>query len=349
MVEKDRAVLSGPRHADSVVGLSVAPLSGTVRAASHSRGTMSATRSTGDPGIECQLAVVIVTYNSASVIGELLDSLPAALGAITSDVVVVDNGSVDVTADLVAARSDCRLIRSTNEGYAAGINRGVREAAPAPAVLVLNPDVLLRPGCVQRLMSALQQPRTAVVAPKVFDVDGGLQFSLRRAPSIPRAVGLNFTTVPALSEYVNREADYSRPHVVDWALGAVLLMSRECFDLVQGWDESFFLYSEETDFSLRCRDIGFVTRYEPSAEAMHIGGESGRSDSTHSMLIINRVRLYRRRHRPAAAWTYFACTVASEMSWILRGHRESRRAVMALLRPSTRPPQLRCSEGLMPQ
>jgi N-acetylglucosaminyl-diphospho-decaprenol L-rhamnosyltransferase len=310
---------------------------------------MGATPPLGDASSQRELAVVIVTYNSAAVIGTLLDSLPAALGSVTRDVVVVDNGSTDDTAQVVGARSDCRLIRSTNLGYAAGINRGVSEAALAPAILILNPDVVLRPGCVQPMMSALQLPGTAAVAPKVFGPDGALQFSLRRTPTIPRAMGLNFTTLPVFSEYVNRRAEYTEPHVVDWALGAVLLISRDCFDRVGAWDESFFLYSEETDFSLRCRDIGMVTRYEPSAEAMHIGGESGRDDSTHSMLIVNRVRLYRRRHTAAASWTYYACTIASELSWIARGHRESRRAVMALLRPSTRPPQLRCSRGLMPR
>src|ERR1035438_1243678 len=84
------------------------------------------------------LAVVIVTYNSSHDIGDLLDSLPAALDGLTADVVVVDNGSADGTADLVAARGDSRVVRSANVGYAGGINRGVREAAPADAILILD-------------------------------------------------------------------------------------------------------------------------------------------------------------------------------------------------------------------
>lgn len=294
------------------------------------------------------VAVVIVTYNSAQVVGQLLDSLPQALGGLSADVVVVDNGSQDSTCELLEARSDCRVVRSVNLGYAAGINRGVREAGRAPMVLVLNPDVVLAEGCVTRLAAALALPRTAVVAPRVLDADGSLQYSLRRESSILRSIGLNFTRWPVFSEYVGREQDYDLAHTVDWALGAVLLFSRKCFDDLGGWDETFFLYSEETDFSLRARDRGWLTRYEPTAVASHIGGASGRSDSTHAMLIVNRVRLYRRRHGAAASWLYYAVNIASELSWALRGHRESRASVRALLKPSSRPAQLGCSSSLMP-
>ena len=80
--------------------------------------------------------VVIVTYNSAEVVGDLLDSLPAALAGLSADVVIVDNGSTDNTVKLLESRSDCRLVQSTNVGYSGGINRGVREAAGADSVSI---------------------------------------------------------------------------------------------------------------------------------------------------------------------------------------------------------------------
>lgn len=290
--------------------------------------------------------VVIVTYNSAHVIGELLDSLPAALGELTADIVVVDNGSADDTVKLVESRGDCRVVCSVNTGYAGGINRGARAASGADAILVLNPDVRLHDGSVPPLLAALSQPRTGIVAPQVRTPDGGLYFSLRRQPTLLRALGLNRTGLAALSEYVANEEDYACPHIVDWALGAVLLMSRACFDALAGWDESFFLYSEETDLSLRARDLGWLTRYQPQSVAMHIGGQSGRDDKTHTMMITNRVRLYRRRHSALAAWCYYWLTITSELSWVARGHRQSRAAILSLLRPSLRPRELACSTRL---
>jgi GT2 family glycosyltransferase len=293
--------------------------------------------------------VVIVTYNSAHVIGGLLDSLPAALGGLGADIVVVDNGSADDTVTLLESRGDCRVVRSANVGYAGGINRGVRAASGADVILVLNPDVRLHAGSVPPLLAALGLPDTGIVAPQVRAPDGKLDLSLRRKPTLLRALGLTRTGIAALSEYVGNEEDYAHPHVVDWALGAALLMSRACFDALDGWDESFFLYSEETDLSLRARDLGWLTRYEPNSVAVHIGGQSGRNDKTHTMMITNRVRLYRRRNGTLTSWCYYWLTIASELSWVARGHRESRAAILALLRPSLRPRELACSRRLLPQ
>jgi N-acetylglucosaminyl-diphospho-decaprenol L-rhamnosyltransferase len=294
------------------------------------------------------LDVVIVTHNSRHVLGALLDSLPLALGDLSADVVVVDNGSGDGTAEFAEERGGCRVARAANAGYAAGVNRGVREASGAGAILVLNPDVRLHDGSVPPLLAALGEPGVGIVAPQVRSPEGTLDLSLRREPTMLRAMGLNWTGLPAFSEYVTGEEAYARPRVVDWALGAVLLVSAECYEALGGWDESFFLYSEETDFCLRARDKGFLTRYEPLSVTTHIGGGSGRSSRTHAMQAVNRVRLYGRRHGTAASWCYFWLNVASELSWVARGRRESRAAVTALLRPSRRPPELGCGDRLLP-
>lgn len=294
------------------------------------------------------LAVVVVTYNSAPVVGDLLNSLKAALGGLTADVVVVDNGSVDETAALLEQRADCRLVRSTNEGYAAAINRGVRAAEKADAILVLNPDLILGEDAARLMVDALRQPGTGIVAPRVLNADGSMEQSLRREPSIPRALGLSRTGVALLAECLVRPTEYDEPRVVDWALGAALVISRACFDALSGWDESYFLYSEETEFCLRARDSGFLTRYEPRAVVTHLAGGSGRNGKTHSMQVVNRVRLYRRRHGVVASWLYFSLTVLHELRWIHRDDGRHRAAVIALLRPSQRPAELGCSDRLVP-
>jgi GT2 family glycosyltransferase len=295
------------------------------------------------------LAIVIVTYNSAHVVGALLDSLPAALDELKADIVVVDNGSSDGTAGLVAERGGCRVARAANVGYAGGINRGVREAAPAEAILVLNPDVRLHAGSVPPLLAALREPEVGIVAPQVRSPSGTLELSLRREPSLARALGLTKTNLPVFSEYVSNPSAYASPCTVDWALGAVLLMSRKCYEALGGWDESFFLYSEETDLALRARDAGWLVRYEPRAVAVHIGGQSGRSHATHAMQVINRVRLYRRRHSAISSWGYYALTVANQLSKVPGGHRESWSAAAALLWPPRRPAEIGCSGQLMPR
>lgn len=295
------------------------------------------------------LAIVIVTYNSAEVINGLLDSIPAALDGVSADVVVVDNGSTDETADVVAARRDCRLVRSTNVGYAGGINRGAREAYCADAILILNPDLRLEPGSARILLTALREPGTGITAPRVLYPDGSLHYSLRREPTLARTLGLTGTRLNTFAEYINRSEEYEKPQIVDWALGAVLAISRECFDALGGWDESYFLYSEETDFCLRAGDLGFATRYEPAAVTIHIGGQSGQSVNTHVMQIVNRVRLYRRRHGAVPSSIYMLLTALREATWIRRGGRRHTAAISALMRPSRRPVELGCSEHILPR
>jgi N-acetylglucosaminyl-diphospho-decaprenol L-rhamnosyltransferase len=292
--------------------------------------------------------VVVVTHNSRHVVGDLLDSLPEALAGLEARTIVVDNGSTDGTVEALLSRGDVRVLAAENHGYAAGINCGVEALAGNGPILVLNPDVRLDPGSVRELAAALATPGTGVTTPRVEDDAGDLVLSLRREPSLGRALGLSRSGWPTLSEKVDDVAAYDAPQIVDWALGAVLLVSRTCHETLGGWDESFFLYSEETDFCLRARDLGFGTRYVPTATCTHIGGQSGQSARIHAMQIVNRVRLYRRRHRAASAWLYFALTLASEASWVLRGKRRSVTAATSLLVPRRRPAELGCSDNLLP-
>lgn len=295
-----------------------------------------------------ELGIIVVTYNSSAVIGKLLDSLPAALAGVASHIVVVDNGSVDDTCSVVEQRTGVELIRAENRGYAAGLNRGVRALPGNGPVLLLNPDVRMCPGSIPALLGALRQSHTAAVVPRLIDDVGELAFSLRREPTLARALGLGRTGRAALSEAVVHRAAYEAAGVTDWATGAVMLLSRDCYEALGGWDESFFLYSEETDYCLRARDLGWFTRYEPTAVAVHIGGQSGQSARIHSMQIVNRVRLYRRRHSAVTSALYLVLAVAGEASWLLRGKRRSLTAVRALLVPRTRPDELGCSDRLLP-
>lgn len=294
------------------------------------------------------IAAVVVTYNSQDHIDALLDGLPDAFGALSYSVVVVDNGSRDRTLEVLARRSDCVVVRSTNDGYAAGINRAVLASPDAGAILILNPDATLDPGSVPRMLEALRRPGVGIVAPRVREKDGTLSPTLRRGPTLGRAGGLSFTGLAAFTERVEDPREYLREHEVDWAVGAILLVDSVCFTTLNGLDESYFLYSEETDFSLRARDAGWVTVFTPHAGAMHVGGGSGESATTHTMKMVNRIRLYRRRTGATRAWLYFAITVLVEVRRATLGHRRSRQTVRALLRPSLRPRQLNANTHLLP-
>lgn len=309
----------------------------------------SAMSESGAPMPEVDVAAVVVTFNSTRHVAALLDSLPQAFGDLSYSVVVVDNDSTDGTPELLARRADCRIVRAANDGYAAGINRAVAASPPASTILILNPDATLDPDAVPRMLQVLRRRRDAgIIAPRVREEDGRLSPTLRRGPTLGRVGGLSFTGLPMFAERIELPGEYETEHEVDWAVGAILLVDRRCFDELRGLDESFFLYSEETDFSLRARDAGWATVYTPRAGAMHIGGGSGESATTHTMQMLNRVRLYRRRTGVVRAWLYFGLTIVVELRRAILGDRRSWTTLRALLRPSVRPAQLGASRALLP-
>ncbi|WP_312676438.1 glycosyltransferase family 2 protein [Microbacterium sp.] len=299
--------------------------------------------------MEIDVAAIVVTYNSEDHIEALLDSVRPALGALEGSIVVVDNGSTDRTLEIVAGRTDCILIRSTNVGYAAGMNRAVAGSPPARALLILNPDATLDPGSIPIMMTVLDKPGVGIVAPRVREADGSLSPTLRRRPTFGRVGGLSFTGHPRFTERIENPKDYAVEHDVDWAVGAILLVDADCYASLGGMDESFFLYSEETDLSLRAAEAGWATRYTPDAGAVHVGGGSGESATTHTMKILNRVRIYRRLTGPVRGVLYLWASVFVEARRGLLGRRESWPAIRALVRPSERPAALGISDVFVPR
>jgi GT2 family glycosyltransferase len=286
------------------------------------------------------VAVVVVTYNSEGLLDDLITSLDDGLKGVAWHLTVADNASADRTVTALRSHAPAATIieMGRNAGYAAGINAAVRAARPHSAILVLNPDVRLMPGCVAELLGALQ-PGTGLAVPQLLDGESELIESMRREPTVLRAWGdallgaRRAGRYPALGEVVTDRRRYGREAVTDWAEGSTLLISAECWRRCAPWDESFFLYSEETDFALRARDVGLVTRYVPSARAVHLEGESAQSPGLWALLMLNRVRLFRRRNSKIRTAAYWGALISREASRAVLGRATSRAAVRALVSP----------------
>ena len=295
---------------------------------------------TGRP--EPTIAVVVVTYHSEPLLPDLLASLGPGLAGLQWHLSVADNASTDGTVAALRRLAPAATVveMGGNRGYAAGINAAVAAAAPHTAVLVLNPDVRLRPGCVPELLAALAVPGTGIAVPRLVDGRGELILTMRREPTIRRTLGdaligaRRAGRFPAIGEVVTRPERYEAPTVTDWAEGSTLLISGECWRRCAPWDESFFLYSEETDFLLRARDAGFATRYSPAARAVHLEGESRVSPGLWTLLTLNRLRLYRRRHGAVGAAGFWSALLVRELSRAAIGRAPSRAAVRALVNPA---------------
>jgi GT2 family glycosyltransferase len=294
------------------------------------------------------VAVVIVTYNSADVLAGCLASLPAGMrGVALVEVVVADNASTDGTVDIAArtAGMPVRVLRmGRNAGYAAAINAAVDSFSEheLDAVLVLNPDSSARPGSVALLAQALRQPGRGIAVPRLENPDGSLQPSLRRSPSVLRAWaeallgGGRASRLGQLGELITDPKHYEQAGTAAWATGAVMLISAQALHHTGPWDESFLLYGEETEFALRAADHGWSLWYEPAAVFTHDGGESGTNPMLWALLTVNRVNLFRRRKGALAGVGYYAAVVFGESLRAAAGRRTARAAITALLQPSRR-------------
>ena len=222
--------------------------------------------------------IVVVTHNSADVIGACLD---AALRT-GADVLVVDNASSDGTVEEVRRHSGVGLIRNPrNAGFAAAVNQGVRALANQ-ALLLLNPDAELQTG-LEALLEALAEPGVGAAAGKLAGPDGKAQrgFAVRRFPT-PAALafeslGLNrlWPGNPVNRRYRCLDLDLEQPGEVEQPAGALLMFRREAWEKVGGFDERFQpLWFEDVDFLLRLHRAGYRIRYAPQTWAVHRGAHS---------------------------------------------------------------------------
>ena len=288
------------------------------------------------------VVVAVVTYNSENLLPDFIASLPAGFGQMHWHLVLVDNNSADGTVDAARrlAPSATIIECNRNSGYAAAINVAVRLAPAHSAVLVLNPDVRLLPNCVPLLAAALLRPGTGIAVPRLSDGTGQLIFSMRREPSMMGALtealrlGRRFSESLQVGEIVTDPAKYETEMLTEWAEGSTQLISASCWAIVGEWDESFFLYSEETEYHLRARDLGFATRYVPSAGAVHLEGASRSSPALWALLVVNRVRLYRRRNGIVRGIAFWGIAVLREGIRGCLGRRTNRSAFCALFSPS---------------
>ncbi|WP_068401150.1 glycosyltransferase family 2 protein [Kribbia dieselivorans] len=293
--------------------------------------------------MEVAVTVVMVTWNSADHVDDALTSLQSGLTGLSWRLVVADNASSDDTIERVRRRVPGATVVQTgyNAGYSAGINAALAVAGASAAYLVLNPDVIVGPGAIAALSNELSRPGVGIAVPLIRDERGQVSPSLRRDPTVLRAMGeallggYRAGRLPRLGELVIDPDAYRHATNVDWASGAVMLISHACAQRVGPWDESFLLYSEETDFALRARDSGILIRFCPDAAVTHIGGDAHVSSALYRLLVHNRVRLFRKRHGRARSVGFWMAVTLNEL---LRSHRRVNRAALrALMRPLTQP------------
>jgi N-acetylglucosaminyl-diphospho-decaprenol L-rhamnosyltransferase len=231
-----------------------------------------------------KLAVVVVTYSSGTALDDFLTSLQEATTA-ELDVVLADNGSTDGSLARAKRRAEVRVVATGgNVGYGAAANVGVTQT-DTELVLVSNPDIVWRPGSLDRLVAASERWLTAAAfGPLILTPTGEIYPSARSLPSLGRGIGHAvfgwwWPSNPWTRSY-RREGGAPVEGPTGWLSGSCLLLRRQAFDAVGGFDPDYFMYFEDVDLGDRLDRAGWASVYVPDAVVEHTGGHAtGRDPS----------------------------------------------------------------------
>jgi GT2 family glycosyltransferase len=257
-----------------------------------------------------RLGVVIVSFNTREQTLACLDSVAENMPTGT-EVVVVDNGSLDGSADAIRRRHPHVFVDEAGEnlGFARGVNRGVTRTT-ADYVLLLNPDTLVLPGSLDRLLEfATAHPQFGVFGGRTLRPDGTTDpSSCWGVPSIwsLSCFALGLSTAFKRSTIFDPESlgrwDRDTQRTVPIITGCLLLTLRSDWQRLGGMDESFFLYGEDAEFAARTRRAGLTSVIVPGAVIVHeVGGSTSSSGLKMSMVMAGKTTLLRRTWSPAKA------------------------------------------------
>ena len=228
------------------------------------------------------VSVIVVSYNARDHLERCLETVAGR----AHEVIVVDSGSTDGSRELVRERfPGVRLVElAENRGYGAGANEGVRIAS-GRWFLLLNSDAWPVGNGVEELVAfGDRHPEIGVAGPKLLNPDGSLQRSVRGFPTVWRLATEYFFLrklapgTRALNAFYAANFDHETVRKAEFLMGAVLLLRREAIAQVGGFDERFFMFSEETDLCYRMHKAGWTVEFFPEAEFVHVGGASTRSE-----------------------------------------------------------------------
>jgi N-acetylglucosaminyl-diphospho-decaprenol L-rhamnosyltransferase len=260
------------------------------------------------PPRDPRVSVVIVNYRSYPELRECLSSLERCTAAVRT--IVVDQQSDPAAAAGIAERFPQVVLVPVerNTGFAAGVNRGARDAR-TPYLLLLNPDAIAEPDLCEWLSDWLDaHPDVGIAGPRLQNEDGSVQASARRFPDCTTVIAGRSSWLTRVlpgnrlsrRNLPGRDASAREPVDVDWVSGACMMIRRAAFEAIGGMDEGFFLYWEDADFCRRAARAGWRTVYCPIIGARHAGGRSSRHAADASLLAFHQsaFRLFARIAAP---------------------------------------------------
>jgi len=255
------------------------------------------------------LSIIILNYKTQGLVKQCIKNVREATDNLDYEIIVVDNGSNDGCEKMMKENfSEIKFIQTgKNLGFAAGNNRGIKEAN-GKYVMLLNPDITVLDNSIKKMVDFMEKnPEVGLAGPKLINPNGTYQISCRTFQT-PRLIFYRRTPLGRLTfakkllqEHLMLEFDHETNKEVDWVMGACMLVRKSALDKVGLLDERFFFYVEDMDWCRRFWQNGFKVFYLAEAEMVHLYERASASDDW-SFWNFNKMT---RRH--IASWIkYFA-------------------------------------------
>ena len=227
-----------------------------------------------------KLAIIIVVYNTKEILRDCLKNL-AGYQYPWKEVIVVDNASVDNSADMVAEEFPwVKLIRAENKGLAAGYNLGIKNADNPDYFLFLGSDAFPKPSSLEGVIDYLDtHAELGAATCKLVLRDGSLDMDAHRGFPTPFAAFSHFSGLEKFfpksklfSRYFLGWEDFAKPHPIGMCISHFMMVKAEVFTKVGLWDEDYFVYGEDVDMCWRMKKLGYKTYYLPQFTCLHYKG-----------------------------------------------------------------------------
>lgn len=265
----------------------------------------------GTPEPTVEVSVIVINWNTRDLLDQALSTMQPAIAGLAVEVIVVDNGSVDGSVDMVRSNwPDVILVAlPRNVGFAAGNNAGIRRAR-GRKIMLLNSDVIVLQSTMRGLVACLERrPEVGCAGARHLNADRTLQRSMDRFPTLLSDL-LSYSEahrLPAARAYLRRKypwwGDHDTELEVGWVNGACLMVRREVLETVGLLDERFFIYGEELDWCYRMWEAGWRVVFTPDAEVVHLGGQAMDAASARRivLLYLGQLKFYDKHYSRARA------------------------------------------------
>ena len=240
------------------------------------------------------VSFVVINRNTADLLIRCLDHIFSSELEAPPQVIVVDNGSIDDSVERVKQiHSEVIVIEAgRNLGFAAANNRAF-EKATGEFLLLVNTDAMLERTCAAKLLNLMKAiPRVGMAGPQLLNEDGSPQTSYEAVPTLATET-LNRSLLKRLfpKRFPSKTRQLSDPEPVEALIGAVMMIRRTALDQLDGFDEDYFFFLEETDLAVRMRSAGWKVLHEPRATAVHLQGATA-----NTLKVEARIEFYRSRY-----------------------------------------------------